>query len=49
MPAKGKGSGHARDAGTGRYVPKAYAAKHPGTTVTEHDKGKGKGRGKKKG
>jgi hypothetical protein len=31
---------HKRDAGTGRYVTKKYADKHPKTTVTERDKKK---------
>ena len=29
---------HARDAKTGQYVTKQYAAKHPSTTVIERDK-----------
>jgi hypothetical protein len=40
MPAKKATSGHARDAGTGQYVKKSYAEKHPKTTVVEHDKKK---------
>jgi hypothetical protein len=44
---KGSGSGRARDAGSGQYVTKKYAEKHPKTTVVEHDKPKG-GSGKKK-
>jgi len=48
MPAKGRPTpGHARDAGTGKYVPMKYAKQHPNTTVVEHDKGS-KGGGKKK-
>jgi len=31
-----------RDAGTGEYVTKKYADKHPKTTVKETDKKKGK-------
>jgi hypothetical protein len=39
MPQKGKSSGgKVRSAKTGRYVKKGEATKHPGTTVTEHDK-----------
>jgi hypothetical protein len=41
MPAKGKGSGKARSALSGRYVTKKYAKANPGKTVVEHDKGKG--------
>jgi hypothetical protein len=33
-------SGKRRSAVTGRYVKKAYADKHPKTTITEHDKKK---------
>lgn len=29
-----------RDAGTGRYVTKEFAKKHPGTTIGEHSKPK---------
>lgn len=46
-PSSGSGSGKARSAGTGRYVPKAYAARNPGKTVVEHDKPKGGGKTKK--
>lgn len=38
MATKGSGSkstGNYRDAGTGQYVPKGYADKHPKTTVRE--------------
>ncbi|MDQ2912771.1 MAG: multidrug transporter [Chloroflexota bacterium] len=38
MPKTGKDSGRARDAGSGQYVKKDYAEKHPKTTVVEHDK-----------
>jgi hypothetical protein len=38
MTAKKKGHERYRDAGTGRYVPKKFAAKHPKTTVKETDK-----------
>lgn len=41
MPANKKSNpGRARDAGTGQYVKKTYAEKHPKTTVFEHDKKK---------
>jgi hypothetical protein len=40
--AKGKGSGKARSAISGRYVTKAHAARSPKTTVVEKSKGKGK-------
>ncbi len=39
---------HHRDAGTGRYVKKEYADKHPKTTVRETDKIKVNPRKKKK-
>jgi hypothetical protein len=42
MADKSKGSGRARDAGSGEYVTKKYADKHPKTTVVEHDKSKKK-------
>jgi hypothetical protein len=35
---KKSGGGKARSAITGRYVSKAYAKKHPKTTVVERDK-----------
>ncbi len=38
VPKTGKDSGRARDAGSGQYVKKDYAEKHPKTTVVEHDK-----------
>lgn len=39
MPKKGETKTiHYRDAGTGQYVPKEYAVKHPKTTVKETDK-----------
>lgn len=31
---------HYRDAGTGQYMPKEYADKHPKTTVKETDRAK---------
>lgn len=36
--AKTKTVEHARNAGTGKYVSKEYAEKHPKTTVVEKDK-----------
>ncbi len=35
-----------RDAGTGRYVTKEFAKKHPGTTVGENSKPKSQGKPK---
>ena len=40
MSPKKPSPGRARDAGTGQYVKKSYAKKHPTTTVVEHDKKK---------
>ncbi|MBM7458568.1 hypothetical protein JOE26_001243 [Rhodococcus coprophilus] len=36
--SKGKGSGKARSAITGKYVSKSYATSHPKTTVVEGKK-----------
>lgn len=38
MARPSKPGGKARSAGTGQYVKKTYAVKHPQTTVIEHDK-----------
>ncbi len=47
-PTSGKGSGKARDAGTGQYMSKKYAQQHHKTTIVERDKGRRRGDGKKR-